>query len=39
MDFSLNSELQSLRDRTRRFIHEEIMPMEAGPATDRAWTE
>jgi acyl-CoA dehydrogenase len=31
MDFSLSAELQDLQQRTRRFIREQVMPMESDP--------
>ena len=31
MDFSLSSDLQELQQRTRRFIHERIIPLESDP--------
>lgn len=31
MDFSLSADLVALRDRTRRFVAEEVMPLEADP--------
>ncbi|MFZ9510888.1 MAG: acyl-CoA dehydrogenase family protein [Burkholderiaceae bacterium] len=34
MDFSLSPELSELRDRTRRFIAEEILPLEGDPRQD-----
>ena len=31
MDFSLSPELRELRDRTRRFIAEQVIPLERDP--------
>lgn len=36
MDFEISPELIALRDRTRQFIHEQVIPLEADAASDVA---